>query len=423
MSSDPPINFLQRFAMPPLIVSTVLIGFSVPISTALDNLLLSIVLLGVTFNARSVWQIARENPVARASWLLFGVLLVGVFYGATPWREAVNILGKYVDLAFVPLFMLVLSSESARRWGQYSFLAAMALTLFLSYMVGFELLSVQPWMNEYAIPSNPAIFHRHITHNNLMAFATFLALLNLREATSRAKQLAWGMFAMLAANNALLMVQGRTGYLVLLALLGLFTWSTMQRNTKMAGKVGWRQGGAVVLFFFVVLAGAYYASPQFHNRLHSVASEMQTWRPGISYEHFDKPKPIAITRRLDFYYNTLHIVQQQPVLGVGTGGLPAAYMQQTQGQAQTTNPHNEYLMIAVQTGLVGLALLLYLFYTQKRCARLLGTPFAQDAAAGLVLAYMIDCMFNSPLLDHGPGLFFAFMTAVFFGNLKMGKHG
>jgi len=85
---------------------------------------------------------------------------------------------------------------------------------------------------------------------------------------------------------------------------------------------------------------------------------------------------------------------------------------------QTRNPHNEYLMITVQTGVIGLVLLLYLFYTQWRCAPLLNMPFEQDAARGLVLAYLANSLFNSPLLDHADGLLFAFMTAVLLAGMR-----
>ncbi len=103
---------------------------------------------------------------------------------------------------------------------------------------------------------------------------------------------------------------------------------------------------------------------------------------------------------------------------MGTGGFPAAFAQQTQGKdvMETRNPHNEYLMITAQAGVIGLALLLYLFYTQWRTAPRLEAPFEQDAARGLVLAYLANSLFNSPLLDHADGLFFAFMTAVLFAR-------
>jgi hypothetical protein len=59
-----------------------------------------------------------------------------------------------------------------------------------------------------------------------------------------------------------------------------------------------------------------------------------------------------------------------------------------------------------------------------RYAPLLPTSFEQDAARGLLIAYMINCMLNSALMDHSDGLFFAFMTAVLFSNLKTGaRHG
>lgn len=400
----------QRFTLSPLRVSTILLGFTVPISVALDNLLLAVLLLGALFNLRAVWRISTQHPVTRAAWLLFAVLFLAMFYGATPLRGAAGILAKYMDLAFVPLLML--PGEAIRRKAQYAFLAAMGLTLLLSLLVGLDMLPVQHWMDKLATPDDPAIFHSRITQNNMMAFAVFLALLNLRAAASRWVRAAWGMFALLGAFNVLFMVQGRTGYVILLVLLGWFVWSTLARHMHGRGRVwGWRQGVAVALASLGFAVLAYYASPRLHERVDLVMAEYQAWQPNHGNNN-------STGQRLDFYYNTLQIVRQYPVFGVGTGGFPAAFAQQTQGKdvMQTHNPHNEYLMIAVQTGVIGLTLLLYLFYTQWRYAPLLDTPFRQDAARGLVLAYLTNSMFNSPLLDHADGLFFAFMAAVLFAD-------
>lgn len=410
-------TLLQRFALPPLRVSTILLGFTVPISVALDNLLLVLVLLGVLFNIRAVWQIGIQHPVARAAWLLFAVLFFSIFHGTTPLREAAGILGKYTDLAFVPLFMLLLTSEVNRHKAQYAFLAAMGLTLLLSLLVGLELLPVQHWMNRLAAPDDPGIFHSRITQSNMMAFAVFLALLNLRDATSRGVRAAWGLFALLGTINVLFMVQGRTGYMILLVLLGWFSWLTLMRRMRRLGKAwGWRHGAAVALalmVLMVLMVTAYQASPRLHGRIDQVVLEYQAWQPNHG-------KDTSTGQRLDFCYNTLQIIRQHPVFGVGTGGFSAAFARQAKdnGALPTHNPHNEYLMITAQTGLIGLVMLLYLFYTQWRCAPQLNTPFEQDAARGLVLAYVVNCLFNSPLLDHADGLFFAFMSAVLFANLK-----
>ena len=413
-------KLMERYALPPLRWSTVLIGFSVPISVALDNVLLAVVLLSVMFNARAIGQIVTQNPAARAAWLLFGVLSFALFYGETPLREAVGILGKYVDLAFVPLFMLMLSGEVDRRRAQYAFLAAMGMTLLLSYLVGLKFLPVQYWMDKFGAADNPVIFHSHITQNNMMAFAVFLALLNFREATSRTARIAWGLFALLGVINVLFMVQGRTGYMILLMLMIWFAWSTLARYMLKRGRPwGWRQGLAVMLVFAGIATAVYHSSLRLQERVDLVASEYRAWQPNHG-------KDTSTGQRLDFYYNTLQIVRQHPVFGVGTGGFAAAFARQTVGTEvkQATNPHNEYLLVAVQTGMIGLALLLYLFYTLWRYAPQLNTSFEQDAARGLVLAYLVNSAFNSPLHDHADGLFFALMTAALFAGLRQKeKHG
>ncbi len=411
---------MRHAALLPLRTGTVLLGFTVPISVALDNLLLAVLLLGALFNPRMVWQAVTQHPVARAAWLLFTVLFLAMFYGATPLREAAGILGKYADLAFIPLFMLMLPDATIRRRAQYAFLAAMGLTLLLSFLVGLDLLPVQPWMDKTATLDDPAIFHSRITQNNMMAFAVFLALLKLRDTPSRTARMAWGLFALLGSVNVLFMVQGRTGYVILLVLLGWFAWSTLARHMHRHGKAwGWRQGTVLMFALMALAATAYHGSPRLHDRVSLMVSEFHAWQP-------DHGRETSTGQRLDFYYNTLQIVGQHPVFGVGTGGFPAAFAQQTQGKdvMQTRNPHNEYLMISVQAGTVGLLLLLYLFYTQWRCAPLLDTPREQDAARGLVLAYLANSLFNSPLLDHADGLFFSLMTATLFAGLGKGtKHG
>lgn len=402
----------QRYVTPPLRWSAILIGFAVPISVALDNLLLAILIPGFLFNARAILDTAIRHPAARAAWLLFGMIAIGTSYGATPLREAVGILGKYLDLAFVPLLILLFADDIARRRAQHAFLAAMGLTLLLSYLVGIGLLPVQEWMWFASAPENPAIFHSHITHNNMMAFAAFLAMLRSRDAASAAARAGWAMFALLAAVNVLFMVQGRTGYLVMMALLAWFAWSSLARLMQRRGiALGWRHALALFLMLGLLAAAAYQLSSRLHDRVMQVVTEYSAWQP-------NQGKSTSTGQRLDFYYNTLQIVQQQPLFGVGTGGFPAAFAEQVSGTEalRTQHPHNEYLMVAAQTGIAGLALLLYLFYTLWRIAP--PGRFEQDALRGLVMAYMINAMLNSALLDHSDGLFFAFMASVLCANFK-----
>lgn len=413
MSSNTTIKFpsIQKLMQ----WGTILIGCSVPISVVADNVWLAFVLFGALFSTPAISRIAIAHPVARAALMLFTALLLAMLYGETPLKEAVNILMKYIDLMFVPLFIFALATPASQHRARLAFFIAMSVTLVLSYAVGLKILPVMAWMNIFTEPGNPVIFHSHITQNNLMAFAIFLALLEWRDTVAPVKKMIWGSFALLASINLLFMVQGRTGYLVLLILLAWFAWTSVRRFMLNRGKNwGWQQGLLLITGLCIVALTAYFTSQRLHDRVAMVAAEYQAWTPNHGHD-------TSTGQRLDFYSNSLQIVREHWLLGVGTGGFPAAFEKQVAGTEvlRTHNAHNEYLMISVQTGLVGLGLMLYLFYTQWRLAPLLPSAFEQDAARGLVLAYLVNCLFNSALHDHADGLFFAFMTAVFFANLKL----
>jgi O-antigen ligase len=110
-----------------------------------------------------------------------------------------------------------------------------------------------------------------------------------------------------------------------------------------------------------------------------------------------------------------------PILGTGTGSYNAAFQIKrpdiyniTKGSKR--NPHNEYLLIAVQLGLVGVLLLLYLFYTQFISSKKISNNEVKYLSQGLVLLIVIGCLGNSLIMDSGEGHFWAFFSAVLFSN-------
>lgn len=402
----------------------VALGMTIPLSVALDNMLL-IVLLVVSLigSGSDVLRAAMYNPVARASALLFSALFLGMAYGNASFTAAAGALGKYADLAFVPLLMVAARDAAIRRHAMRGFLAVMLITALLSWLVGLHVIPALKWMWAHGIPDNPAIFRSSITQNILMAYATYLLAMQARD--NHGSKARWfASLAILAGSSVLFLVQGRTGYLVLLALGVYFAWTTLARKLRSSGRgFGWREGAGMGLLVFVLVFSAYHVSPRLHDRVDLAWAEFKAWQAN---EPSKSPDVSSIGERAEFYSNTLELVKQHPLAGVGTGGFPAAYASQVQGKGVTLtrNPHNEYLMVTVQIGLAGFALLLYLFYTQWRCATELRGAFEQDAARGLVLTIVVTSLFNSPLLDHTEGLFFAFMSAILFASLEcVKKHG
>ena len=392
------------------------LGFSIPVSVALDNLLLAAVLLfwlaGGQF--REKLAVITDTPVVRAALGLFMLLAAGIMWSTHP-AEGAHILGKYADLAFVPIFITLFRAEESRRRAAVFLLAALLLTLGLSYL---------NWLG--AIPnhylrtdqtSQPNVFKLYLTQSILMACGAYwLALLAQRASSARARFI-WLALATLATINVTLMLSGRTGQIILTALAAYLCFSM------------WRWRGAIlatacsvtVLSVLVFsnsindsnIAGIGNHPPVKHGdrRISAALKDFKAWQQGGASN-------TSTGQRLDFATNSIAIVSAHPIIGVGTGGFAAAYAQQVDGLGKdaTVNPHNEYLNLAVQLGILGLLMPALLFLVVWQQAKGLPSPLERDLARGLAIAFAVGCLFNSMLMDHVEGLLFAWCLGVLFGG-------
>lgn len=383
--------------------AAVALGFSIPVSVALDNLLVAVVLL--SWFAGGAWRnmspVIAHNRVATASLILFGVLAAGVTYGQQSFADARDYLGKYSDLALIPVFIYVFRDARLRRLGVHAFAASIGLTLILSLLIKLGFVGTGAAIKGDSV--NPVVFKERITHGLLMALGAYLFALQAMRAGSLRARYAWGVLAGLAAMNVLFMTRGVSGYVVMLLLMVLLVWVRFGRKGVATGFLG-----------ATLLAAALFTFPgPFQTRVISVIDEIAESRPGVASE-------TSAGLRLEFYRNTLGIVAQHPVFGVGTGGFPLAYADRVRDSElkPTRNPHNEYLHIAAQTGMIGLAVLLWLFWSLWRNASRLATPLETELARGLVLMFVAGCLFNSLLLDHTEGLLFAWLTGLLYAGVQ-----
>jgi O-antigen ligase len=167
----------------------------------------------------------------------------------------------------------------------------------------------------------------------------------------------------------------------------------------------------------VFSAGLLYWMPAnaVHVRLNDLIQEYGQWQP-------DRAAPIgsATGMRMEFYYNSLKIIHENPIFGVGTGGFRGAYQKkiETSQMIATDNPHNQYLLTGVELGFIGLLGLVGLFIIQWRMASRLPRGQERMLAYGMLLAMTSGCLFNSFLADHAEGLFYVWTTALLFAGFS-----
>lgn len=367
---------------------------TIPLSTAATSIttgLFAAAWLAAGQYRRRLRQI-RSNAVALWALALLALLVVGVLYSSATTAAALEGLKKYSKLLWIPLFITVLHEPPWQRRGYYTFLGAMLLVLGTSYGQFLDLLPLGPVDQEYTF------FKGRIAHGIFMAYTLYLLLHHLWREPER--RVLWLSLIALAGYNLFFMVQGRSGYLVFFALIMLYMY---QR---------WRSRGLTVSVLIVigVITSVLLASPAFKARIDETISDIR------HYQQHDSYTPTGL--RLEFYVNTLTLITNHPILGGGTGSFQSEYAAHAAEHHlyETGNPHNEYLLIATQLGLLGLGVLCMLGYRQWQLSHRL-TPHFQAAAQGLLVTIAVGCLFNSLLMDFAEGHFYTCLTGLYYGHL------
>lgn len=371
---------------------------SIPLSTALTSITTSFFVATwlAAGNYRQRFQHIRWHPLALWALGLFALLAIGVLYSSAAMEEALDGLGHYHKLLWIPLFITILHEEAWQYRGYYIFLAAMLLVLVTSYAQLLGLLPLGPVDQEYTF------FKGRIAHSIFMAYTVYLLLHHLWREPGR--RLLWLSLIALAGYNLFFMVQGRSGYLVFLALLMLYMYQRWR----------WRGLSTSLIAVVAISSFAYLASPVFKARIDETVSDIR------KYQQHESFTPTGL--RLEFYANTVTLIAQHPILGGGTNSFQSEYAAQAAKHQlhETGNPHSEYLLIATQLGLLGLIVLCMLGYTQWRLSYRLTTPF-RAAAQGMLVTMAVGSLFNSLLMDFAEGHFFVCLTGLYYGSLFVPK--
>jgi O-antigen ligase len=382
----------------------VALGFSIPLFTALDSALVVLVLAGWLAGGawRAKWDAVRRNDVALAALGLFGLFLIGALYGERNPGDTAFTLRKYLDLLWISVFVWVLRDPVMRMRALYALAASLALVLVISFLFMTDIVPDAEFMAGDS--GYPVVFKGRQTHGPLMAFGAFLFFHLARGAATARMRVFWLALSVLALINGTLVVQGMTGYLVF-AVLALYLGYLASGWRGLAGAL---TAAAAVVTVLVLVPGAFQA------RIARVQAEVEQWRPGLSDINN------SVGTRIELYRIGMEIARERPLLGHGTGSYAKAFQERSgqEHRRRVRNPHSEYLNVTVQLGLGGLAGLLYLFVMHWRLAPAVASPLECHLARALILMMAVGCLFNSWLLDHTEGLFYAWLTGLLFAGLR-----
>jgi O-antigen ligase len=368
----------------------VAVAVAIPVSVAATSVFVTAAILtGLAAGLYTRhWRALLTHPAVWFGLLLFAWLALSMTYTAAPVEEAWRLLKKYRELLLIPLLMPLLLEPRIRRWVVRGFVAAMLVTLVLSYVEAFRQLL------EYGhLEKDPEVFKHRITQSILLAFTAYWAWLQAERYP--AQRGFWLTVVGLIAVNVFVMMSGRSGQVVFLTLATLALYQRFRwKGVLMAGALG----GAL-------LGSAYGLSDLFRDRV------LETLNGLTSFEAREFKTSTAV--RISYYPNSLALIGQRPLLGHGVGSIGPVYREQVAGTPfpATMNPHNEFLAVGIQAGIPAMLMLVAWFASHWRQGRRL-PPERWRLMQGVLVTMVVGCLFNSFLMDSTEGHWYALFTAL-----------
>lgn len=369
-------------------------GFVLPFSVAADGILAVLIgLIALLASDGDGWRQVRQN---RLVWAILGFYILHVV--GMLWTEDVTeglkLLQKESLLLFVPIFMLSVRREH-QRYYVIAFLLAMTVQVALSYAIWFRFL---PPFN-IATQSDPVPFMGHITYNPFLAIAVYLLLYFLlfeRSIGNARKALLALLTAAFSVN--MFITQGRAGQVAYFAVLVVTVFQYYRRYALKAALVS---AVAVPVLF----GGMYLSNGSFQERVDGVVWDLQ---------HYDTHKGTPVGARITFAVNAFDILKRHPVAGVGTGDFITEYAKvdaRTTKLGATTNPHNMYVLEAVQFGLLGILSLLSILLAQWRTASRSEDLFQKRFGIVLPVVFAVIMLSDTYLRGFFTSMLFVYLSA------------
>ena len=198
---------------------------------------------------------------------------------------------------------------------------------------------------------------------------------------------------LLTVLNVFFVMTGRSGFLVMLLFLTMAVWWQLPQK--------WRW--LVVALPFALGALMMLISPRFQERTTQVVTDISSYRQG----NVDGSQAV----RLDYWHRSLLAMKESPVVGHGVGSWRMNYHRLGGRQVDApSNPHQQYLLWAVESGAVGLFLFLGILVVQLKNAHALPDNARQTLFTVTAIAAVMGLM-NCPYFGAGMGECLVYLAA------------
>ena len=382
----------------------IIAAIAAPASTAITSIACIAMLLTWLVSGQ-VWQslkISASQPAGKMLLLFFSWLIIGCLYADTSWAEKLTTLSSWKKLFYTfVLFGLFYQTEWKKRF-VYFYLAAMCLAAIIAIPLWAFNLQLSQW--------GAGIFMTNYSSQSLAFLAAALCCVFLlkQELGPQKKRFLIAMIGIFLFN-ILFVSQSRSGYLAL-PVAAVFAFVNLYGYKKLPHILG---------ITAVAVALAVLTSGTLQKRI-KLGLEEKVQHQTKANQEFS-----SVATRLVFAENSWELIQQQPILGYGTSSFKSVFSphvakkyQDWRGQP-ATDPHNQYLFVWFENGLIGLLIFLAYIYTAIRQGAK-QQPYGA-IATGVLIAIATSSLFNSNFKTFPEGHLLAFFVGCLLAQQPVSK--
>jgi O-antigen ligase len=393
------------FWMPVADASAVLTAVSLPWSTTLVSIFSACWIGSAAMIVDyPVYFRSLRRPICAFPLALFALAAVGTLWSEASWSARLWSIGPAVKLLFLPGLFLYFQRSYRGMWVFAAFAISCAILMVLSWIVWFDLQFKITATADAGIPVKNYIDQTQEIALCLFAMTPFAWTL-VRERRYVLAALCIAVMAGFLANMVFVAF-ARTALIYIPAMLLLLAIRYLS----------WR--GAILLIggAAVLAPSLWWTSPFLRLRVGMVSSD---------YERYSRESTAtSFGLRIEYWRKSFGFFMSAPLLGNGTGSTLQLFERAAAGQSGIAaevirNPHNQTLNVAVQWGIVGVALLWAMWLSHLMLFR--GEGAAAWIGLLVVVQNILSSLANSHIFDFHAGWMYVLGVGVAGGMVL--KHG
>ena len=386
--------------MKPKGIALITLAFFAPISIFLTDLAVFSLAILWLFDGQfiSKWNKIKSSPWMLSLLALLFLYVVGMLWG-TNHQFAEWVFQKSALLLLLPILYTLNFNQKDIKYSLFAFLSATTLSAFIANLINLG------WMNHlfkyspfFAKNWHYPAFMTYTDHNVFLAFSLLITFFLLYNNFSNKKLRILLIFISILFLLSLYTENGRSGQLAYILIFLSFSILTF-----------WQKKSFIfisILSLVLINLTAYFLSPHFKNRIDSIR---------VQLSQLEKNKLNSLNTRYYLFSYSYEKIKEKPVTGYGTGSFVKEFSSISEHATKILagvhrTPHNNYLFIWFELGLLGLMVLFSIFFFQLKAYKSLNQGYFRMIFPAVFMVIMLT---DTYLQNHNTAVLYCYLSFIF----------